>query len=102
MYPAKQDAGQGSSKATRSRKSNHAAESLRAHRLIGARVAELQRRRVEKSPRQRLLLPAGESQFSRRAVERVANDRMAEGGKMNSNLMRAAGTRVGRVSAGPA
>jgi hypothetical protein len=73
-----------------------------AHRLIAARVAEFQRRRVEKSPRQRLLFPAGEPQFSRRAVVRVANDRMAEGRKMNPNLMRVAGARVGSVSAGPA
>jgi len=65
-------------------------------------VPELQRRRVEKSPRQRLLFPAGEPQYSRRAVRCVANDRMAEGRKMNPNLMRVAGARVGRVSPGPA
>ena len=59
-------------------------------------MRETQARRVQKDAAERREQDAPGARCARRAVERVAHQRMAGGGEVRANLMRAAGARLGR------
>src|SRR5690348_5488299 len=62
--------------------------------LHRARMAESQARSVKKISRQRSQIFCSRLRLPRRAIQRVADHWMAQCGKMNANLMRAARVQV--------